>query len=205
MPVVGRFSRVGRSIAVLVLALSLSACAGLGFGSKAAPPAYDLTAPHPTRIARVARGQLVIPEPTAISVLASERIVVRPAPDQVETLADAQWIDQLPKLLQARLINTFENARRLRAVGRPGDRITADYELLTDVRAFQLSVGSGPVAEVEIAAKIVVATNGRIIAGRVFRATVPSDSTQAPGAVRAIDAAFGEVAVHLVRWVTSVI
>lgn len=204
MPVAGRFARFGRPFAVPVLALSLSACAGLGLGSKP-PPAYDLTAPHPARVARAARGQLVIPEPTAIAVLDSERIVVRPAPDEIATLADAQWMDRLPKLLQARLVTTFENARRLRAVGRPGDRITADYELVTDVRAFQLSVSSGAEAQVEIAAKIVAARSGRIVAARVFRAVVPSDSTQAPGAVRAIDEAFGEVAVHLVRWVTRVI
>lgn len=195
-----------RSIAgVVAVALLTGACAALGIGGQDPLPAFSLRAPDaPPRTAAMS-GQLVIPEPTGVSVLDTERIVVRPATGQVATLGGAQWSDSLPKLLQAGLLRTFENSGRLRAVGRPGDRITSDYQLLIDVRAFQLTVVPSPIGEVEIAAKIVSDRDGRIVAGRVFRATTPAAATDGPAAVAAIEASFQEVAVQLVRWVTSVI
>jgi cholesterol transport system auxiliary component len=189
----------------VVLALLTGACAALGFGGKEALPAFNLRAPQMPVRGGAIRGQLVIPEPTAISALDSERIVVQPAAGQVATLGGAQWSDRLPKLLQARIIEAFENSNRLRSVGRPSDGIGTDYQLLIDVRMFQLSVVSAPAGEVEIAAKIVAQSNGRIVAGRVFRATVPASGTDGPAAVAAIEAAFQDVAVQLVRWVTRVI
>ena len=195
-----------RSVAgILSLALLTGGCAALGFGSKEAVPAFGLTAPHASARTGAIRGQLVIAEPTAVSVLDSERIVVRPTPGQVATLGGAQWSDRLPRLLQARLVETFENANQLRSVGRPADGITSDYQLLIDVRAFQLSVAPAPAGVVEIAAKIVSGGSGRIVAARVFRASAPAAGTDGPEAVAAIEAAFQDVAVQLVRWAARVI
>jgi cholesterol transport system auxiliary component len=177
----------------------------LGIGGKDAMPAFSLNAPQAVPRSGPIRGQLVVPEPTAVSVLESERIVVRPAPGQIATLGGAQWSDRLPKLLQARIIETFENASRLRSVGRPADGITSDYQLVIDVRAFQLSVTPEPAGEVEIAAKIVSGTRGRIIAGRVFHARTPAAATDGPEAVAAIEASFQNVAMQLVNWVGRVI
>lgn len=189
----------------MVLALSLPGCAMLGLGSKEAPAAFDLTAPKPVSRVGAIRGQLVIPEPTAGAALETERIVVRPEPGQVATLGGAQWSERLPRLVQARVLQAFENSGRLRAVGRPGEGIAGDDQLVLDVRAFQLSVMPSPVGEVEIAAKIVDSQSGRIIAGRIFRASSPAAGTDGPQAVAAIDAAFRDVTAQLIRWVTSVI
>jgi cholesterol transport system auxiliary component len=195
-----------RSIAgVLVLALLTGACAALGIGGREPVPAFNLRAPDALSRTGGIRGQFVIPEPTAISVLDSERIAVRPSPGQVATLGGAQWSDRLPRLLQARLVETFENASRLRSVARPSDGITANYQLLVDVRAFQLSVVPAAVGEVEISAKLVAGGSGRIIAGRIFRASTPAAATDGADAVAAIEASFQEVAVELVRWVGRVI
>ena len=187
------------------MALFVGGCAALG-GSKPPPPTYDLTAPQTfPRVARAPRGQLIIPEATGLSVLDSDKIVVRPAAGEIAVLADAQWSDRLTKLVQARTIETFENASRLRAVGRPSDRLSADYQLLLDIRAFEILIPAGPAAEVEIAVKIVGDRSGRIIAARVFRAIVPAGATQGPAAVAALDAAFGRVTTDLVLWTTRII
>jgi cholesterol transport system auxiliary component len=190
---------------VVALALLTGACAAFGLGGQDPLPAFSLRAPQSLPRTGTMHGQLVIPEPTGVSVLDTERIVVRPASGQVATLGGAQWSDRLPRLLQAGVIQAFENSGRLRAVGRPGDRITSDYQLLIDVRAFQLSVVPAVVGEVEIAAKIVSDRDGRIIAGRVFRATTPAGGSDGREAVAAIEASFQDVATQLVRWVTSVI
>lgn len=199
-------NRPARSFAgVVALALLTGACAALGLGGKDALPAFNLRAPQMPPHTGAIGGQIVIPEPTAVSALDSERIVVRPATGQVAMLGGAQWSDRLPKLLQARIVEAFENSHRLRSVGRPSDGITADYQLLIDVRVFQLSIVPAPAGEVEIAAKIVSQANGRIIAGRVFHATAPAAGTDGPAAVAAIEAAFQDMAVQLVRWTGRVI
>ncbi len=158
--------------------LALGGCAGGLPGSSGPPPTFDLTAPRGAQAGGRPRGQLVVAEPTALSVLNSDRIVVRTEGDQMQLLANAQWSDRLPKLLQTRLVEAFENANRLKAVGTPADRLSADFQLVTDVRAFELSV----------------------VAARVFRATVPAQSTDARDAAVALDQAFHQVATDLVQW-----
>lgn len=199
----GRHSRAGL---VAVLALALAGCSG-GLGglvTKAPGTAYDLSAAtsFPRQAGR-ARGQLVVAEPSALGPLDGDRILIRPAPGQLAQLSDAQWEERLPKLVQARLVQSFENANRLR-VGRPSDKIATDFALLTDLRVFEVSAADGT-AEVEIAAKIVNERSGRIIAARVLRATVPAQTTQGAGAVAAINEAFGQVATQLVLWVAKVV
>jgi cholesterol transport system auxiliary component len=190
----------------LALPLALGGCAGgLGGLGKSTPTAYDLDAARDfPRHTRAARGQLAIGEPAALSAYDSEKIVIRPAPDQAAQLGDAQWQDRLPKLMQARILQSFENASRLRAVGRPGDKIVTDFLLMTEVRAFEISVVDGS-AVVEIAAKIVRDRTGRIIAARVFRASVPAAATDGAPAIAALNEAFGKIERELVLWAARLV
>lgn len=190
---------------VAALALFVGGCSALPGGSKGAPPTFDLTAPQQFPRLRAPRGQMVVPDATALGVLDSDKIAVRPTETSVAALADAQWAERLTRLVQVRTIEAFENAHRLRVVGRPTDRITADYQLLLDIRAFEIAVAEGPVAEVVIAAKIVGDRSGRIVAGRVFQARVPTSATQGPAAIAALDEAWGRVAVELVVWASQII
>jgi cholesterol transport system auxiliary component len=199
--VVRRFSRIVG--ATLVVALPLGACSGLF--SKGPPATFDLTAPRGERAGGVARGQLLVAEPSALAILDTERVVARPSSGQVAYLADVQWSDRLPRLLQARILQTFENSSRLRAVGRPGERLTGDFQLVTDIRGFHISAAAEPAAEVEIAAKLVSDKTGRILGARVFRAVVPATATEGAAAVQAIDAAFGEVVRELVKWAARLV
>jgi cholesterol transport system auxiliary component len=192
-----------RATIVVALALFAAGCSVLG-GSSGPPPTYDLSTPTQFPGLRAPRGQLVVQGATALGPLDSDKIVVRPTPGEVQALADAQWVDGLTRLVQVRLIQTFENARRLRAVGRPTDRIVADYQLLLDIRAFEI-LADGLEAEVTIAAKIVGDRSGRIVAGRVFTARVPTTATQGPPALDALDQAWNRVAVDIVLWATRII
>lgn len=185
----------------VLVASALSGCGGSGgLFAPAAPPTYDLSAAR--RFARPVqppRAQLIVTEPTALAAFETEKVVVRPRPGETAALGDAQWEDRLPKLIQARLIQSFENASWLRRVGRPEDKIATDFVLLTDVRHFEISAAEQS-AVVEVAAKIVQERSGRIIAASVFRAVVPASSMQGEGAIDALDAAFVKVATELVRW-----
>ncbi len=176
----------------------------VGGGPAAAPPiVYDLTAARvfPTAT-KAPSGLLAVMEPTGVLMFDTQKILVRPSGVEGPTFANARWSDNLPKLLQARIIQSFENANLLRTVTRPMEALTADYQLLIDVRSFQLSMLAEPVADVEFAARI-LATNGRIVDARIFHATVRPAATDAAATAAALDEAFGKLAVELVAWTTA--
>ena len=82
------------------------------------PVSYDLTAPARfRRRRRPPRRQLVIPEPTTLVTLDTQKIVVDPGAG--EPLENAQWSDTIPKLLQEKIIQSFEASNYVGAVARP--------------------------------------------------------------------------------------
>lgn len=162
---------------------------------------FDLSAPSAGVKARSARGVLVIPEPVASSPTDGERIVVRTGPSAVAVLKGAQWTERLPRLLQSRLIQTFENARLLRSVSRPGDGVTADRGLTWDVRRFEMDAQTGQ-AVVDISVKL-LDTSGRVLAGQIFTAQAPGDPNQGASASAALDVAANSVLRQIVAWASS--
>lgn len=190
--------RAYAGLAAFALALSLSAC-----GSTPVPT-YNLTAPSGFSAGGSGSGQLVVVAPTALAVLNTDKIMVEAGGGQVAYLADAQWSDNLPALLQARTIQAFENASKLRRVARPGDGVNADYSLVIDIRTFALRItDQGAVAAVELSAKLIGTQSGRILAAQVFRAAVPAASTSGPVATAALDEAQEQVLVQMVRWASA--
>lgn len=171
--------------------LALAACGG-------APPAtFDLSAAHDFAGLHEGRGELAILEPAASLPVASQRIVMRTAPEAVAYLKGAQWADDLPSLIQARLIDSFENAHALRAVGRPG--LVANWSLQTEVRRFEADVTSGQ-AHVEISANLLTAS-GRIVASKIFSAQTPAPKDDAATVTAALDQALTNVLRQIVLWV----
>jgi phospholipid/cholesterol/gamma-HCH transport system substrate-binding protein len=167
------------------------------------PPAFDLVAPKGfAPPAKLPRGQLAVREPSAPIVYDSQKILARGPGGATAPLSGGQWNDTLPKLLQARLIQTFENAQLAGAVDRQADDVKTEYRLTTDVRSFQLSTAGTPTAEVELSAKI-LGEDGKILAAKSFRANAPAEGTDAPAAAAALSEAFRQVATDLVAWVTA--
>jgi phospholipid/cholesterol/gamma-HCH transport system substrate-binding protein len=175
-----------------------------GGGPASVPPiVYDLTAPRTFPTAdKAPTGLLAVLDPTAIIMFDTQKILVRPSGSEGPTFANARWSDNLPKLLYARVVQSFENANLLRGVTRPMDALTADYQLLIDIRSFQLLMSAEPVADVEFAAKI-VANPGKIVDARVFHATVRPKTADAAATAAALNEAFGKTVVELVTWTTA--
>jgi phospholipid/cholesterol/gamma-HCH transport system substrate-binding protein len=175
-----------------------------GGAANAAQVVYDLTAP--TQFAAIAgapRGQLIVAEPTALIALETRKFLIRPNPSDEPTFAKAEWSDNAPKLLQAKIIQTFENAGLSKTVSRPAEGLVADRQLALDIRKFQISTTPEPLAEIEFAAKI-MSDNGRIVEAKVFHATVPAKEMNASSAATALDEAFGKSATELVIWAAGV-
>jgi cholesterol transport system auxiliary component len=195
----GYFSLVGswdldRSrLTQLLAGMSFSLLASCSSAPKAT---YDLSPASGDFAARVGRGQLAVLRPDATLPANSDRIVVRTDPQSVAYLTGAQWADTLPALVQSRLIDSFQNAHLVRAVGRPG--MLADVSLQTGIRRFELDAARGEAA-VEISAQL-LNPSGRIIAGRMFSGTVPVGSTDPAAIATALDAALAQVMRDIVIW-----
>lgn len=194
----GAVQRLAQIALAAGLALAVAGC-----GSTPVPT-YNLSAPSTFSTRSGGSGQLVVTAPTALAVLNTDKIVVEPGAGQVAYLSDAQWSDNLPALLQARTIQAFENGSKLRRVARPGDGVTADYQLVIDIRTFALRItDQGPVAVVELSAKLIGSQSGRILAAQLFKAAVPATSTAGQAATAALDAAADQVLVAMVRWAST--
>jgi cholesterol transport system auxiliary component len=168
--------------------------------SSSAVTNYDLTAPRQVRAGSSAVGQIVVAEPAAVQPLESDRIVVREASGAVSSVPGGQWADRLPRLVQSRLIQTFENSSGLRAVSRPGSGVTPDFQLTGELRAFQIDAASGQ-AVVEMSVKLVSSQTGRIATSRVFASRVPVGTIDAANAAQALDRALSNVLIEIVRYV----
>ena len=166
---------------------------------------YDLAAVHDFPTAKKPpHGQLVVPDPTAVLALDTQRILIGPPFAEIPAFANAQWSDNVPKLLYAKIIQSFENSNYLTAVARPMEGLTADNQLLIDIRSVQISTAPDAAAEVEFSAKILGA-KGRILATRVFHARVPADASNPAKAVAALNSAFAQAATELVIWTAGAI
>ncbi|TCR64984.1 cholesterol transport system auxiliary component [Bosea sp. BK604] len=180
----------------LVLTVSL-ALAGCGGGPT--PTTFDLSAPRDFGKLTGSRAAIVVNEPTTVQTLDSDRMIVKDSSGSLSFLGGAQWADRVPKLVQIRLIQTFENGSRIASVSRPGERIVPDYQLNTDIRAFNIDAASGS-AVVEITAKLVTDRTGHIQRAKLFSARVPAGAVDGSGAAQALDQALSQVLIQIVRW-----
>ncbi|MGP0090227.1 MAG: ABC-type transport auxiliary lipoprotein family protein [Xanthobacteraceae bacterium] len=166
---------------------------------------FDLSAPRtfpaPTK---PPRGTLVVAEATTLLAFDSQKITLRSPTGEIEHLDNGQWSDSLSRMVQEKIIQSFENAKLIRAVTRPNDAITPEFQLLTDIRKFQVTTAAEPTAEVEFGAKVLGA-NGKILDGQVFRASAAVKSLDDANAVAALNEAFAKTATDLVIWAASVV
>jgi phospholipid/cholesterol/gamma-HCH transport system substrate-binding protein len=160
---------------------------------------YDLRALQNLEPAsKTINAQWTIPEPTAVAMLETQRFLFSPA-QEYPGFADAMWADSLPKLLQARLIESFENYDLAHAPLRAADAGQTEFQLLIDVRRFRIAVDSKPVAEIGLSARI-VDKNGKIVASRLFEESEALDTVGPPQAAEAFSVAFGRLAKDMIAW-----
>jgi phospholipid/cholesterol/gamma-HCH transport system substrate-binding protein len=170
-----------------------------GSGTPAQKVTYDLRAPQNLgTVSKTIKGQLAIPEPTAVAMLETQRFLFSPAGDY-PGFADVLWADAIPKLLQARLIESFENYDIAHAPLRVADTGQSDFQLLIDVRRFRIATDSAPAAEIGLSARI-VDKSGKIVASRLFEDAEKFGKVEPAAAVAAFNEAFGRIAKDMIAW-----
>ncbi len=192
---VRRASAARKAVVVLPLLAALLA----GCGTAAKNDTFDLSAISKAEGPSARGKQILIPQPTALGALDREQIVVRVTASQIQYLAKAQWSDKLSRMVQSKFVTAFENSREVGGVGVPGQGLAIDYQVVTDIRSFEIDV-TQHVAVVEISAKILNDRNGTIIAQNVFRRTSPLGGAGNEDYIRALDRAFALVTSDIVAW-----
>ncbi len=176
-----------------------------GGAKKSTAHVFDLAAPREfPGLAKIPPGQLVIPEPEILGNLFNDEMVVKSPTGERSTAFAAKWPDTLSRVLQSRIIQGFENANVLNTLGRQPEGLKVDYQLLIDVRHFQVITADQPHADIEFSAKI-VSDAGQILGAKIFTVSVPARTTDEQGIAASLNAAFAKAAADLVVWTCATI
>ncbi|MGU3576465.1 ABC-type transport auxiliary lipoprotein family protein [Brucellaceae bacterium C25G] len=189
--------RSRRGLMIAGLGMVVASC-----GTTTPLDTYSLSAPSSSQAVKNRKTvQLLVAAPTALKALDSENIVVNPASGSIAYLSGAQWGDRLPNIIQARLVQAYENTGMLGGVGRPGDGLAINYQVLTDIREFGIRASTSPqTAVVDLAVKLMDDKNGRVMSTKVFRNVVAVRGSGNNAYLAALDQAFEKTAAEIVSW-----
>jgi cholesterol transport system auxiliary component len=146
--------------------------------------------------------QLAVEVPAAAANLNTGRIAIAMTPTSTDYYAKSAWTDRAPLMVQTRIVDSFENTRKIVAVARESIALRANYVLQPDLRNFEALYyyGEPPIVRVRIIAKLVRMPDRQIIAVASFESCVRARADKIPKVVEAFDQALGGVIKRLVSW-----
>jgi len=175
----------------------LSGLAKLSGGDAPKPPrTFDLATPALTPGAPV-EAQVAIPDLSPLIVFDTQRLLMSPHPGEKAQIEGGQWTDTLPKLVQAKMLQSLE-AAGFAHVAKAVEGVNANYQLILDIRAFEVSLE--PQIEAKVALNVKLAKGAHIVATKDFTGDAPAKSAEAPDAAAALNAAFATVAGDVAGW-----
>jgi cholesterol transport system auxiliary component len=191
-----------RHLTVALIVLSLAGCSKMF--TEAPRPLYRLTAPSdfPADTRHVS-AQLSIAVPYAPNAIDTTRIAMSRSPTSLDYLADGDWTDRAPAIVQTALIEAFENSKAVNAVGPDSLDLRADFVIQGDMRHFEAvydSASATPVVWIAFAVKLVKVPEPKILAETMISAREPAAANATPSIVLAFNTAMASVAKQVVAW-----
>lgn len=184
------------------VAAALSACS-LDLGGGPPPDLYTLS-PKSTFASEIPKvdWQLVVEEPSAAKGIDTDRIAIAPTPLEVKYFPSSRWADRAPRMVQALMIQSFENTKKIVSVGRQSLGLRSDFVLKTELREFQAEKNQDGTTSVRVRlnVKLVRPSLGQIVASQSFESFKPAASEGVPDIVAAFDDAVGAVLKRAVAW-----
>lgn len=146
--------------------------------------------------------QLAVEAPAAAANLNTGRIALAMTPTSTDYYAKSAWTDRAPLMVQTRIVDSFENTRKIVAVARESIGIQPNYVLQPDLRNFEAMYyyGKPPIVRVRIISKLVRMPERQIIGVSSFERCVRARGDSVPQVVQAFDQALGSVIKRLVAW-----
>ena len=188
--------------AALLAAALLGGCSLLGGGKEP----VTVYAPDP-RVApdpawpRVA-WQLEVAPPEVSRSTDTQRIAVRPGPDELQVYKGVRWAKPPSEQVEDTVVHALEDSGRIAGVGRVGNGLAADYRLAMDVRRFEADYAgnAAPAATIEVSAKLLHTTDQELVATRTFVQAVPAGGTATAHVAQAFSQALGTIAHDIAGW-----
>ena len=160
---------------------------------------YNLTAPSDFAVAGSIASHLLIVQPKAVLALNTRSIAVVSRDNQISYFPAAAWSDDLSNLIQSRIVEAFQSTERIKGIGTPGQGMTVDFRLVTEINDFQLDQVNNT-ATVTIFVKIINERDGMVLASRKFSASEATSSNTLTRAVRGMNSALDQVLIEIVQW-----
>jgi cholesterol transport system auxiliary component len=203
---------------ILVGAVALGAVTGCSIdlpGSAPPPRLYVLTpkSTFPEGVPSV-DWQLLIEIPHSPAGINSQRIVLRDSHIELKYFDRSNWTDLAPKMVQALIVESFENSGKILAVGRESIGLRADYVLKSELREFQAEYvsemaqsGTGvdidaapPQIRVRMNVKLVKLPQRSIVASHTFESVKNANLNSMESIIGAFDEALGKTLKGVVAW-----
>lgn len=148
---------------------------------------------------------LAVSKPTAARVVDSQRIAVRPVPDELQVYKGVTWSQPSTDLVEATVLRALEDSGKIPSVARAGSGVRADYRLIMDLRRYEADYAGNavPSATIELTAKLMHIGEQRIVASRTFLQAVPSSGIEVAQVAVAFDTALEKLGGQLVGWVLT--
>lgn len=147
---------------------------------------------------------LAIKDPVTPFALAQDRILVRTGTALEELKDGGQWVDMMPTLVQLRLVESFENAKAMSQVSKAAEGAESDFQLLTEIRRFEIIADGVPRAEVSYMAKL-MNKRGELIAAKEFSRSAELEEVSPKAAASELNTCFQQTAGELVVWVAEAV
>lgn len=146
--------------------------------------------------------QLAVETPVSSANLNTGRIAIAMSPTSSDYYSKTAWTDRAPLMVQTRIVDSFENSKKIVAVARESVALRANYVLQPDLRNFEAMYfyGGTPIVKVKLVVKLVRMPERQIIGVATFERCVRARADKVPKVVEAFDQALGSVMKQLVNW-----
>jgi len=212
---VGFGGRLALLLFVGVVAGGLAGCIDIPIAKDQPPRLYVLTpkSTYPADLKPV-DWQLLIDAPVSPAGLNTARIALQDSPIELRYFSLASWTDSAPRMVQALIVESFENSHKIVSVGREQIGLRADFLLKTELREFQAEYeqsipdnatalgpsATPPWARVRINAKLVQMPQREIVAHQTFERRVRAKANRMSDIIDAFDEALGKALKSMVVW-----
>jgi cholesterol transport system auxiliary component len=189
--------------AVIALCLSMTGCGGLL--PKKEPLQLFTPQVHvdPDPAWPKVDWQLTVARPNSSNLLDSRRMLVSPAPGQIQVYEGAAWNDDVPDIVQDTIVHAFEDSGKIIAAGRQTTGLHAEFSLQLELREDQAvyrTPAGPPEISITITARLIDFASNRATASRTFHQAVAANGITVPDVTRAFDSALGAIAHDIVGW-----
>lgn len=156
----------------LVIASCLGGCTSF-FEGDAPLPLYTLKSPSIV-VRPVVTSSLAVELPVSDMSLDTSRIAVTPALYRRDYLAEGEWSDRLPQVVQDLLVDAFSQRWGGQYVTRSGVGLQVKHLLQTELQDFSVyNLGCSPYIQIKMLFKIVDFQQRRVLSAHSFCERVP--------------------------------